>query len=53
MYGNLINLSKLVPVLFNSHINKHFDNEDAYNINNIVHVLLLTYRTSPWPLIGP
>lgn len=38
MYGNLINLSKLV--LFNSHINKYFDNEDVYNINNIVHVLL-------------
>lgn len=51
MCGNLINLSKLV--LFNSHINKYFDNEDAYNINNIVHVLLWTYRTSPWPLIGP
>lgn len=38
MYGNLINLSKLV--LFNSQIKKYFDNEDAYNINNIVHVLL-------------
>lgn len=51
MCGNLINLSKLV--LFNSHINKYFDNEDAYNINDIVHVLLWTYRTSPWLLIGP
>lgn len=50
MYGNFINFLKLV--FFNSYINKYFDNEDVYNINNIVYVFFLIYRISFWFLIG-